>query len=67
MEADLPLTAIVLFYLAVFPSLWVVSRLIQSLIRRMTAQTAPAQPPARPAAPADLSEGVYEIVTTPVA
>jgi hypothetical protein len=67
MEADLPLSAILLFYLAVFPSLWGISRVIQWVIRRMTAQPTPAQLPARPATQADLSEGVYEIVTTPVA
>jgi len=67
MEADLPLSAIVLFYLAVFPCLWAVSRLIQWLIRTRVAVANRAPPAANSSPQPDFSSAVYEIVTTRVA
>jgi hypothetical protein len=74
MEADLPLSAILWFYLAVFPCLWLVSGLIRWLIRRMAASAtpvvalaAPARAEAGVAPQPDFSGRVYETVTTLVA
>lgn len=70
MEADMPLSAVLLFYLAVFPCLWIVSSLIRLLIRTMAATRArpkPARPePSRAPQPA-FSSRVYETVTTRMA
>jgi hypothetical protein len=69
MENDLPLplSAILWFYLAVFPLLWVVSSLTRRLIRSMAAAAGRPRPKAKMASESDFSAPVYKTVTTPMA